>query len=177
MACDQTPSILYINQGNGRFVDEAMIRGVAFDEYGKAMSGMGVTAGDYLHEGRPSIFRTNFSDELETLYHNRGEGDFEDVSVDSGLGRNSRATSVGALAFSTSTTAAGRICFWQTAMRSPKSTSSISTSDIVSEHSYMPIIAASSRISPNRLARRFWNTTRRAEWHLPITTTMAWSKS
>ncbi len=96
VACDQTPSILYINQGNGRFIDEAMIRGVAFDENGKAMSGMGVAAGDYLHEGRPSIFRTNFSDELETLYHNRGKGDFEDVSVDSGLGRNTRYVGWGA---------------------------------------------------------------------------------
>jgi hypothetical protein len=96
VACDQTPSILYINQGNGHFTDEAMIRGVAFDENGKAMSGMGVTAGDYLHEGRPSIFRTNFSDELETLYHNRGKGDFEDVSVDSGLGRNTRYVGWGA---------------------------------------------------------------------------------
>jgi len=96
VACDQTPSILYINQGDGKFIDEAMIRGVAFDENGKAMSGMGVAAGDYLHEGRPSIFRTNFSDELETLYHNRGKGDFEDVSVDSGLGRNTRYVGWGA---------------------------------------------------------------------------------
>jgi enediyne biosynthesis protein E4 len=96
VACDQTPSILYINRGNGKFVDEAMIRGVAFDENGKAMSGMGVAAGDYLHEGKPSIFRTNFSDELETLYHNRGKGDFEDVSVDSGLGRNTRYVGWGA---------------------------------------------------------------------------------
>ncbi len=90
VACDQTPSILYINQGDGTFVDEATIRGVAFDENGKAMSGMGVTAGDYLHEGRPSIFRTNFSDEVETLYRNRGKGEFDDVTVDSGLGRNTR---------------------------------------------------------------------------------------
>ena len=90
VACDQTPSILYINQGNGKFVDEALMRGTALDENGKAMSGMGVAAADYLHQGQPSIFRTNFSDELETLYRNRGKGEFEDVSVESGLGQNTR---------------------------------------------------------------------------------------
>jgi hypothetical protein len=90
VACDQTPSILYINQGNGKFVDEALIRGTALDENGKALSGMGVASSDYLHQGLPSIFRTNFSDELETLYRNRGKGEFEDVSVESGLGQNTR---------------------------------------------------------------------------------------
>jgi enediyne biosynthesis protein E4 len=90
VASDQTPSILYVNQGNGKFVDEALIRGAALDENGKAMSGMGVTAGDYLHEGVASIFRSNFSDELETLYRNLGKGEFQDVTVDSGMGLNSR---------------------------------------------------------------------------------------
>ncbi len=90
VASDQTPSILYINRGNGKFVDEALIRGVALDDNGKALSGMGVAAADYLHEGIPSIFRTNFSDELETLYRNRGKGEFQDVSVESGMGLNTR---------------------------------------------------------------------------------------
>jgi len=90
VASDQTPSILYINQGNGKFVDEALIRGAALDDNGKALSGMGVTAADYLHEGTLSIFRTNFSDELETLYRNQGKGEFQDVSVEAGMGRNTR---------------------------------------------------------------------------------------
>jgi enediyne biosynthesis protein E4 len=90
VACDQTPSILYINQGNGTFSDEALMRGTALDDNGKALSGMGVASADYLHQGLPSIFRTNFSDELETLYRNRGKGEFEDASVESGLGQNTR---------------------------------------------------------------------------------------
>jgi hypothetical protein len=90
VACDQTPSILYINQGKGKFLDEALMRGTALDENGRALSGMGVASADYLHRGLPSIFRTNFSDELETLYRNRGKGEFEDVSVESGLGQNTR---------------------------------------------------------------------------------------
>lgn len=90
VACDQTPSILYINRGNGKFVDEALLRGVALDDNGKAMSGMGAASADYLDEGVPSIFRTNFSDELETLYHNQGKGEFQDISVEAGMGLNTR---------------------------------------------------------------------------------------
>ncbi len=67
-----------------------MIRGVAFDQNGKAMSGMGVDAADYTGDGHLDIFRTNFSDEFETLYRNRGKGNFDDVSLDAGLGQNTR---------------------------------------------------------------------------------------
>jgi hypothetical protein len=90
VACDQTPSLLYINQGNGKFAEEAVLRGVAFDENGKAMSGMGVAAGDYDGDGQLDIFRSNFSDERETLYHNRGHGNFDDVTITAGMGRNTR---------------------------------------------------------------------------------------
>jgi enediyne biosynthesis protein E4 len=90
VACDQTPSLLYINQGHGKFEEEAVLRGVAFDQNGKAMSGMGLTAADYAQDGHSSIFRTNFSDEFETLYRNRGRGVFDDVTLDAGLGQNTR---------------------------------------------------------------------------------------
>ena len=90
VACDQTPSLLYINQGNGKFTEEALLRGVAFDENGKAMSGMGVTAADYDGDGRLDIFRSNFSDERETLYRNRGGGEFDDATIAAGISRNTR---------------------------------------------------------------------------------------
>lgn len=96
VACDQTPSLLYINKGNGHFEEEGVLRGVAFDGNGKAMSGMGVTAGDYLGDGQSSIFRTNFSDEFETLYRNRGDGNFDDATLDAGLGQNTRYVGWGA---------------------------------------------------------------------------------
>ena len=90
VACDQTPSLLYINKGHGKFEEEGVLRGVAFDQNGKAMSGMGVAAADYTGDGHLSIFRTNFSDEFETLYRNRGGGNFDDVTLDAGLGENTR---------------------------------------------------------------------------------------
>ena len=91
VACDQTPSLLYINQGNGKFEEEGLLRGVAFDSNGKALSGMGVTAADYDLSGALAIFRTNFSDERETLYRAQNRrGEFEDVTIAAGLSRNTR---------------------------------------------------------------------------------------
>jgi hypothetical protein len=90
VACDQTPSLLYINKRKGKFEEEGVLRGVAFDQNGKAMSGMGVDAADYTGDGHASIFRTNFSDEFETLYRNRGDGNFDEVTLDAGLGQNTR---------------------------------------------------------------------------------------
>lgn len=90
VACDRTPSILYINLHDGTFADEAVLRGAAFDEHGEALSGMGVAAGDVDGDGHDDIFRTNFSDERSTLYTNRGDGDFDDSTIHYGLGVNTR---------------------------------------------------------------------------------------
>lgn len=90
VACDQTPSILYINRHDGTFADEALLRGVAFDENGHALSGMGATAADMSGTGSPDIFRSNFSDERETLYRNAGKGEFEDVTRAAGMGTNTQ---------------------------------------------------------------------------------------
>jgi hypothetical protein len=90
VACDQTPSLLYINQGDGTFSEEALFRGAAYDENGRAMSGMGVTAADYDGDGWLDIFRSNFSDERETLYRNRGKGEFDDATAAAGLAQNTR---------------------------------------------------------------------------------------
>jgi hypothetical protein len=90
VACDQTPSLLYINQGGGKFQEEALLRGAALDEGGRALSGMGVTASDYDGDGTLDLFRSNFSDERETLYRNRGQGEFDDATQSAGLAHNTR---------------------------------------------------------------------------------------
>jgi enediyne biosynthesis protein E4 len=99
VACDQTPSLLYINQRNGKFEEEAVLRGAAFDENGRALSGMGVTAGDFDGDGWLDLFRTNFSDERETLYRNRGDAEFDDVTAASGMARNTRFVGWGCMFF------------------------------------------------------------------------------
>jgi len=41
---------------------------------------MGVTVGDYDHDGKLDLFITNFDDEYNILYHNDGHNGFTDVS-------------------------------------------------------------------------------------------------
>jgi hypothetical protein len=96
VACDRTPSLLYINKGNGRFSEEALFRGVALDEQGNALSGMGVAAADYDGDGWLDVFRTNFSDERVSLYRNQGEGIFNETTLQSGLGASTRYVGWGA---------------------------------------------------------------------------------
>jgi len=67
-----------------------VLSGCAYDENGRAMSGMGVTAGDYNCDGLLDIFRTNFSGETPTLYKNIGNSVFNDVTFETGLGRHDR---------------------------------------------------------------------------------------
>lgn len=99
VACDQTPSLLYMNQHDGTFREEGLLRGAALNEDGKAMSGMGATAADYAHSGWLSIFRTNFSDERETLYRNNGRAEFEDATQAAGMARNTRFVGWGCVFF------------------------------------------------------------------------------
>ena len=96
VACDQTPSLLYMNQHDGTFREEGLLRGVALDENGKALSGMGVAAADYDNDGAIDLFRTNFSDERVTLYRNRGDGMFDETTAAAGLGLNTRYVGWGA---------------------------------------------------------------------------------
>jgi enediyne biosynthesis protein E4 len=96
LACDSTPSILYRNNRDGTFTDVAAESGAAFDEDGREQAGMGSTIGDYDGDGRPDIFKTNFSDDTSSLYHNNGDGTFSSKIFDAGLGLNTRYLGWGA---------------------------------------------------------------------------------
>jgi len=87
---DQTAATLFINQGNGTFSEEAVIRGLAFDENGRELSGMGLASADYDGDGLLDIFRSDFSDERSLLYRNTGGGQFDDVTQAAGLAHNTR---------------------------------------------------------------------------------------
>jgi hypothetical protein len=79
-------NFLYHNRRDGTFEDVAYGAGVGFDANGKPQAGMGTEIADYDGDGRPDIFVTNFSEELNTLYRNLGRLEFEDVSERAGLG-------------------------------------------------------------------------------------------
>jgi hypothetical protein len=85
IANDGVRNFLYHNQRNGTFVDIAYGAGVGFDGHGKPQAGMGTEIADYNDDGRPDIFVTNFSDELNTLYCNLGSLQFDDCTERAGL--------------------------------------------------------------------------------------------
>ena len=96
VACDSTPSWLFRNQHDGTFREEALERGVALSEDGLEQAGMGVAVGDIDLDGNLDIFKTNFADDTNVLYRNDGKGNFDDVTIHSGLGVETRYVGWGA---------------------------------------------------------------------------------
>ena len=86
VACDSTPSLLFENRRDGTFEEIGLLAGVALNDDGQEQGGMGVAIGDYDEDGDPDIVKTNFSDDVPNVYRNRGDGTFEDVVFQSGLG-------------------------------------------------------------------------------------------
>jgi hypothetical protein len=72
---------LFRNQGDGTFADASEASGVSAMTRGY---GHGVAVGDYDGDGHPDLFITRFGS--YALYHNRGDGTFEDRTDSAGLG-------------------------------------------------------------------------------------------
>jgi hypothetical protein len=70
---------LYRNNGNGTFTDVTQRAGVANSD----AFGLGVAAADYDGDGWVDLLVTNYG--RNTLYRNRGDGTFEDVTKRAGL--------------------------------------------------------------------------------------------
>jgi enediyne biosynthesis protein E4 len=87
VACDSTPSLLYHNNHDGTFTEIGKKAGIAYNEDGFEQAGMGLSADDFRHSGYQDIVKTNFSDDTPTLYLNRGDNVFDDVTYSSGLGK------------------------------------------------------------------------------------------
>jgi len=96
LACDSTPSLLLMNNHDGTFREEALLRGVALNDDGKEMAGMGLGIGDYDCDGHLDVLRTHFMNQASGLYRNNGKGEFEDVTARAGLMHERRFVSWGA---------------------------------------------------------------------------------
>jgi hypothetical protein len=80
VACDSTPSLLFMNNHDGTFREEGVLRGVALSDDGMEQAGMGVGVGDYDLDGHLDLFKTHFAEDANGLYHNDGKGNFDDVT-------------------------------------------------------------------------------------------------
>ncbi len=89
VANDSVMNQLWINQGDGAFVDEALFRGCALDESGMAKAGMGIHAADVDDDGDLDVLVVNLLDQADTFYRNEGDY-FSDQTADWGLGLASR---------------------------------------------------------------------------------------
>ncbi len=87
IANDSIRNLLYLNKQDGTFEDVTLLSGTGYSQDGVAEAGMGVDAGDFNGDGLLDIFVTHLDFELDRLYQNRGEMDFVDATLLSGLGR------------------------------------------------------------------------------------------
>jgi enediyne biosynthesis protein E4 len=82
---DKTGNFLFLNDGQGRFRENAGLAGVAYDLAGRAQGSMGVECADFDNDGLLDLYVTTYQQELATLFRNQGSHGrsplFEDVTA------------------------------------------------------------------------------------------------
>ena len=102
VANDRMPDHLWLNQGDGTFVESAMLLGCAVDDSGKAKAGMGVAAADLDDDGDSDLLVGNLVRERDSLFVNESDGDrrwFRDTTARAGIAARSSNNTRWGLAF------------------------------------------------------------------------------
>jgi hypothetical protein len=84
VANDGTPNHLWINVGNGRFVESALVWGVAIDQDGAPKAGMGVHMADVDGDSDNDLIVVNLDTESDSFFRNEGKF-FVDATTSVGL--------------------------------------------------------------------------------------------
>ncbi len=85
IANDSQPNRLWINQGDGTFKEEAVMRGVAYNGLGQVQANMGIALGDVNADGLLDLFVTHLTEETHTLWSQGPRGIFRDRTAAAGL--------------------------------------------------------------------------------------------
>lgn len=87
VANDEEPAQLWVNQHDGTFKEEAIIRNCALNAAGRAEAGMGIAVGDVNGDHKLDLFITHISSETNTLYTTLPQpGQFDDTTAAAGMG-------------------------------------------------------------------------------------------
>jgi hypothetical protein len=98
VANDALPNHLWVNQRNGKFVDEALLRGVAVSAGGAAEGNMGIVYNDFDGDGLLDLFVTHLAREKHTLWKQQKPGLFVDRTAPSHVaGPGMRGTGFGVI--------------------------------------------------------------------------------
>jgi hypothetical protein len=87
IANDGKPNHLWINQKDGTFKEEAVLRGVAVNAMGQPEANMGIGWGDVDGDGLQDVFVTHLNSETNTVWKQGPRGLFKDVTAASGMAR------------------------------------------------------------------------------------------
>ncbi len=80
VANDATPNHLWMNAGNGRFAESALMSGVAIDQDGAPKAGMGVHAADVDEDGDNDLIVVNLDTESDSFFRNSGKFFVDDTA-------------------------------------------------------------------------------------------------
>jgi hypothetical protein len=85
VANDAQSNQLWVNQGDGTFLEEGILRGVAVNGFGNPEASMGVSVGDVDGDGTLDLFMTHLWEENNRLYLGTQGPLFSDASVRAGI--------------------------------------------------------------------------------------------
>jgi hypothetical protein len=93
VANDNSPNLLFHNIDGKRFEEVGLQAGVAYNEEGNVLAGMGVDFRDVNNDGLPDIWHTAIENETFPLYLNNGKGAFVNAGQSSRLANLTRPMS------------------------------------------------------------------------------------
>ena len=97
---DMRDNHLWVNQADGTFTEEAVLRGIGVSGEGRPEASMGVAALDFNADGRLDLYMTHIQGQTNTVYMSVRDGIWVDGTAKTGMGKfDTRTTGFGCVFF------------------------------------------------------------------------------